>query len=311
MANLIYIPYGNPVRFYEYDKVPLPQYESRHIDDYIFRDQLMDWNTRADYKQKWLKADSFPLQFESTFSGIQIQVIDCEENVLLTQTATQVRKNLKIPDMYVYQSTISWDDFDPGTYFIKLTLGGTKIMISEPQEVFLSLPNSLLFQWSNSKFHGDIVFETGITMKVRFEGCLLPDNPGNERTGYIDQRYNPTTLKSIPYRTYNLIIEKDFGAPAWVGDMLNWIFSCDNVTIDGKPYAITDANIESDQLDPQYPMKTYSVKVQDGINRSSKIVGVDVDPNRRLLITHVIDATIFHDVYADAGSNLIIVEGIE
>lgn len=311
MASQIYIPFLNPVKFVELNRTQAAQYESRHMDDYLFADQLQAWQTKVGFRQKWTIHDAVNLQFESNFGGVQVQVVDCELNVFLTQNATQVRRNLQLDGFFIYQTTISWNGFTPGVYYILLTLGGTTQMISEPQQLYTSLPGSLLFEYTNSKFFGDIIFETGFSPSVRLDAAvLIPEAPGNLRSAYIDQQYNATTLKGLPHRSFNLVIEKDHGAPPWMADMMNWIFSCDNVSIDGKPYAVVDANIEGNQLDPQYPLRAYSIKVQEGINRSSKIVGVSVDPNKRLLITHVIDATIYHDIYADAGSNLITIENM-
>jgi hypothetical protein len=311
MNPQIYISHANGMRFVEVDRIQPEQYESRHMDDYSLEERLHDWMTRIQYAHKWTVNDAIPLQFESNFGGIQIDVVDCEGNVYLTQAASQKLQNAKLAGFFVYENTISWASFDAGTYFVKLTCGGTTQLISHPQEVFESLPNSLLFQWNNSKFQHDMIYETGITPCARFDNSVLIwDSAGNSRTSYIDQTYNATTLKSTPYRIYNLLIEQREGAPDYVGDMLNYIFSCDNVTIDGKQYAIVDGNIESNLLDNQYQLRGYSVKVQEGLNRFSKIVGVSVDPNKRLLVTHVLDATIYSDIYADAGSNLITIENI-
>jgi uncharacterized protein (DUF697 family) len=47
------------------------------------------------------------------------------------------------------------------------------------------------------------------------------------------------------------------------------------------------------------------LKVQEGINRASKIVGVDVDSSKKLLIVYQIDGTVFGDLSEQAGSNLV------
>jgi hypothetical protein len=311
MANQIYIPKLNPVRFYGYPHTQLPQYESRHMEDYSFADQLMSWQTRVEYRQKWTVNDTLRLQMHSNFGNIQIQIIDCHENVYLTQSFTQVLQNSKIPDYFVYETAISFSGITPGVYFFLLTLGGVTKMVSEPQQVYSTLPESLLFEYKNSKWHGDIIFETGFSPSFRIPAILLPELPGKERTSYVDQKWNPSTLKSISHRSYNLVVEKDRGGAAWIADLMDRIFSCDSVFIDGRSYAVFDANFEAAEADAQYPMKAYSIKVMEGINRASKIVNAEIDTNKRLLITHVLDATIFGNLNATPNTNLITIESIE
>jgi hypothetical protein len=53
------------------------------------------------------------------------------------------------------------------------------------------------------------------------------------------------------------------------------------------------------------------LKIQEGINRASKIVGVDVDSNKKLLVTAVMDGTIFGDLSEQAGSNLTPINSVE
>lgn len=313
MANQILIPILNPVQFYEYELDSLPQYESRHMDDYLFSEQVRADQLPVRYYQKWTVNDAIKLQFESNFDPIVVQLVDCELNVILTQNAVQRRKNKYLPGFYIYENTTSLTSVEPGKYYLLLTLGGTKKMISEPFEVFESLPYSLLLEYFNSTFHGDMVFETGLVPSFRLEAFLRADPPGNERTAYRDQQLNPTVLKSRPFRTWDLVLGggMDYGVPPWVAHKINWIFSCDNVSIDGKPYAVFEGGIEAIDSDPGYPMKPYTLKVQEGINRSSKIVGVEVDPTKRLLVSAVVDSTVFGDTSEQAGSNLIVIQSVE
>jgi hypothetical protein len=150
MANQIYIPKLNPIRFYEYPFSQQAQYESKHFDDVPFADQLMSWQTRTTHKQKWTINDTVPFQFEGNFDSIQIQVIDCNETLYHTSVVSKVAANTKIPGFFIYEKHLSLASFAPGVYFFLLTLGGTTQLISEPQQIFSSLPDSLLFEYKNS-----------------------------------------------------------------------------------------------------------------------------------------------------------------
>jgi hypothetical protein len=307
MANQIYIPFLCPIRFVELDPVQLPQYLTKHFDDYWFKEQLQPYETVVDFKQKYQTNDTIYLQFEANFAAIQMQVIDCEQNVLLTQSATQVRENKYLPGYYVYELTLSLATFPEGTIYLKPNLGlGSKFMISEPIEIAETWPNTILFQYSNSKYHGDVIFETGIVFGFRCEAVIEEYEPGAERTSYRDQKLNPTTLKVRPFDSFTLVAGHRTGIPAWVAKKMNWIWSCDNVLLDGKSFAVLDdGKLEDEEIHKQYPLKHWALKIQEGVNRASKIVGVDVNPNKKLMIVYQIDGTVFGDLSAQAGSNLV------
>ena len=307
MANEIHIPFLNPVRFVELDPVALPQYNTKHFDDYWFKEQRQPYETDIDYKQRYQTNDTIYMQFESNFASIQMEVIDCEQTVLLTQAATQVRANKYLPGYYVYEITSSLAPFSAGTIWLKLNLGiGSKFMISEPIELAENWPNTILFQYNNSKYHGDVIFETGIVFGFRCEAVIEDYEPGSERTSYRDQKLNPTTLKVRPFDSFTVVAGHRTGIPNWVAKKMNWIWSCDNVLLDGENFAVLDeGKLEDEVIHKQYPLKHWALKIQEGINRASKIVGVDVDPSKKLLIVYQIDGTVFGDLSAQAGSNLI------
>jgi hypothetical protein len=307
MGNIIYIPFLNPIRFVELDPVELPQYLTKHFDDYWFSEQMQPYETAVVFKKKYQTSDTIYLQFEANFASIQMQVIDCEQTVLLTQAATQVRANKYLAGFYVYEITLSLAAFSAVTIWLKLNLGlGGKLMISEPIELAVTWPGTILYQYSNSKYHGDVIFETGIVFGFRCEAVIEGYEPGSERTFYRDQKLNPSTLKVRPFDSFTLVAGHRVGIPDWVVKKMNWIWSCDNVLLDGKSFAVLEDNkFEDQEIHKQYPMKHWALKIQEGINRASKIVGVDVNPNKKLLIVYQIDGTIFGDLSLQAGSNLV------
>lgn len=311
MANEIYISFLNPVRFYDVDPAWPAQYLTKHFDDWWQKEQQRNFETPVDYKQKWQTNDSFPLQYESNFASINLKVIDCEQNTIIDQNAVQVRANKYLPGYFVYENTVSWASVPAGTYYLLLTLGGTTQMISEPIEVATEWPNTTLFEYYNSTFHGDMVFETGIILKFRCEAMIRRLEPGNERTAYRDQKMNPTVLKSVPFRGWKLEIGYPIGVPDWVIDLMNWIWSCDNVACDGKSFAVAEGGqFEEVEHDKVYPFRSWTLKIQEGVNRYSKIVNPEVDPNKRLLVAGRIDSTLFGDTSENAGSNLVPIENI-
>lgn len=307
MANIIYIPLLNPIKFVELDPVQLPQYLTKHFDDFWASEQLQSYETVINVTQKYQTSDTIYLQFESNFASIQMSVIDCDQTALLTQAATQVRANKYLAGYYVYELTLSLAAFSAGTIWLKLSLGlGSKFMISEPIELAEKWPNTILYQYNNSKYHGDVVFETGIVFGFRCEAVIEGYEPGSERTSYRDQKLNPATLKVRPFDSFTVVAGHRVGIPDWVVKRMNWIWSCDNVLLDGKSFAVLDdGKLDDQEIHKQYPLKHWALKIQEGVNRASKIVGVDVDPNKKLFITYQMDGTVWGDLSVQAGSNLV------
>lgn len=312
MDNQIIIPFCAPVRFYDLDQQPLPQYNTRQFDDYVESAQRKSWETPVSYKQKWQTSDTVKFQFTSNFAAIQLQLIDCEGNSVISQAATPVRANTYVPGFYIYENTASLASVPPGIYYWKLILGGITIMISGPQHVKEQWPDTILHEYKNSRFFGNVVYETGIVFGFRCEGFLTRLAPGNERTLYNDQRMNPTVLKSVPFRGWTMQYGmRNGGIPDTIVDVLNWIWSHDYVTADGKLFAVAEgANLEATEIDKVYPFQQWSLELQEGINYTGKYINPQLDTNKRIIIIGMMDATLFGDLSENAGSNLVPINNV-
>jgi len=301
-----------PIRFYDIDQQQLPQYLTRQFDDFVDSAQRKEWQTQVFYNQKWQTSDAIKFQFTSNFADIQLRLIDCEGNIYISQSANAIRANTAIPGFYIYENTVSLASITPGTYWFMLILGGVTTMISNPQQVNDIWPNTILHEYKNSKFFGNVVYETGVMFGFRCEGFIGGLTPGNERTAYRDQRMNPTTLKSVPFRGWTMEYGKlNKGIPDWVAEILNWIWAHDYVTVDGKLLAVAEgANLEDNEIDKVYPFREWSIEVQDGINDSAKRVNPVFDPNKRIIVIGMMDATLWGDLSQNAGSNLVPVNNV-
>jgi hypothetical protein len=313
MANQLYIPDLNPIKFVEVSPLQLPQYVSRHLEDFRFQDLQYKHDQYSRYFDKWQTSDAFPLQFESNFSPIQVSLMDKYDIARLSLTAVPVRENKWNPGLFVYEMSISFAAVPAGCYYLKLTAGSPAIvtMISEPIQILTTHQNTLLLEYWNSRYHGDVIFETGIKFNKRIEGRIGKLLPGRATTFYDDEKNNPTVLKSSPYRSFPLKIGGSRGVPDWIVDKFNLIWSCDNVYIDGKSFAASgDSKIEFTEID-RYSMRGLSMEVREGKNRGSKIIGGEVDANRNLMVAYNIESKMFGDISSQAASNIIPIIDIE
>lgn len=311
MANTLYIPRLNPLKFYEVSPAQFDYYLTKFMDDYPYADLIMPWQERRLYQQKWQTSDSIPLQMESTFDPLQLDVINKYGQVVTSLVANQIIPNKYIPGAYVYQFNQSLQAFQPGCYFFRLTTGNLNElnMITEPQYVAASQPNTVYIQYRNSRFHGDVVFETGIRFNFRVEASFGPLIPGARLQAYEDQKLNPTILSARPFRTWPLVIGGSAGVPDWVADLTNLIWCCNEVSVDGKLFARAgDAELEFSDEDDDYPLRAITINLQEGLNRASKIVNPDVNTNIKLVVVGVGDTLLFGDLSANSSSNLVPIE---
>jgi len=312
MSNFLYIPDINPSRFYDVDPLLVPQYLSRHFDDFSFANQIKSWEQPSRYFQKWQTSDIVRYQFTSNFDPILVTLVDKYDIARVSLNATQIRANKYMAGYYVYEVEISLATVPAGCYFVKIDAGtGAKILISEPISVAVEWKNSLYVEYQNSRYHGDVIFETGIKFNFRVEGRIGRLFPGSKDVVYEDQKANPYTLSSTGFKSFDISYGGGKGLPDWVIDKLNLIWTCNSVTHDGKSFAkFEDTKFDLKDQD-NYPMRGVRMRVREGINRGSKIFSADVDTNKKLMVVFQIDdSKIFGDLL-DPGSNVVAVEGIE
>ena len=184
-------------------------------------------------------------------------------------------------------------------------------MVSEPQLILAKHQNTILLEYWNSRWHGDVVFETGIRFGLRVEGNIGRVNPGRETKSYSDQKENPTVLSSKGFRTFPLNIGGSRGVPDWMVDKFNLVWTCNHVMIDGKYFAATTESKQEYSEQKNYPMRGITMDVREGYNRGSKIVGGTFTGNSELLVIHGIESKFFGDISQQGSSNVIKIIDVE
>lgn len=309
MNNLIY-PDLNPVKFVELEPVVVPQYRTKMLEDYRFGDLQFAWNNKTKYYQKWQTSDVTYLQFESNFDPISVDIVDRYGIVRATHNALQKRANRYIPGYYVYEVAASWAAITPGCYYMQIVLPD-RVCISEPILVSDKFENTVLLEYRNTRYHGDVIFETGIKFGLRVEAVRGFLEPGSNNIVYEDQKLNPVVLSSKYFRTFPYSYGGTKGIPEWMYDRIALAWTCNTVTQDGKSFA-KDSDAKYTFKDAErWQMRGMLVDLREGINRGSKIISPGVDPNKRLIVVHNIQSTVFGDISEQASSTIIKITDVE
>jgi hypothetical protein len=315
--NFLYIPLLNPVRFYDVDRANLPNYFTKHLDDYPFAERLLNWHEPDQWEQIWQITDIIKLQFESTFDPIIVELVDEDGTAIITLPALVGLPNRYIANTHAYEVSMSLAEVPTGCYRLKITAGtgdGQKTFISGCQYVSatpFTFPN-LLFEYSHPRFHEDVMFESGIVFQYRLPGHLQFMIPGRDTESFKDQKRNPTILSSRTFRKQEMVLGDDFGLPDEVIDLLNRIWGCQNVKVDNKYFAAEEGEFELEDVGhPIYPKRFVKIVVEEGINRRSVVHATETDTTKKLVYGIVVEAKVWGDTSNQGSSNTVPVNVIE
>lgn len=318
-SNQFFIPELNPVPFYKTTRENLPKYFTKFLGDFLFKERLYAWQQKDDYLQIWQTTDIINLQFESTFDPIIVKLVDENGYAVITLPALIGMPNKYLPGTYAFEVSMSLADLPTGFYYLQIELGNAGpqqvILISDTQYISSEqIENSLLMEYFNSRFHNDVIFETGIKFQYRVFGNFGFLDKARADEIYRDEKYTSTLLTSKSAKQWPVNFGDEFGLPDEAINLIDEIWSCDNVSIDGNLFGIADGTkpeyttIESDNI---YPKRGMKVTVEAGINRNSKIFAIDTDTSKKLITSIIVDAKVFGDLSNQGSSNTIPVYNIQ
>jgi hypothetical protein len=307
MINRVYISHLNPLNFVEMGAETLPQYNFRHMDDFMLHDRLNQWQY-GEYYQPFQNNDTISLQFQNNIGQMQVNVIDCKGYVIpgFSFLLTQVAQNKLDTDYFIYEGNIALEDLEPGKYYVTVNIGSSpvkKVLISNPIEVLETHVNSLLIQYSHKPYKENFIFETGMIPEIRFEGLLKLNPPTSKDTLFEDQILDMIMIQSKPYRVWTLYV---FAVADFMIDKLGRIFGCKDLKIDGKYFSKngesakweeTAINIENGT------MIAYKIELRESLTRNSKVYSTTEDINEELIIVLNVDSKGFADTSSNASSN--------
>lgn len=315
MANNLYIPELNPILLFEVDRSNIGAYFTKHFEKYPFAERLYDWQQPEDYVQVWQTTDIIYMQFESTFDPIIVELVDEEGASVITLPALIGLPNKFLENTYSFEVSMSLGSVTTGCYKLKVTAGS-----GETQKIFLSgcqyisetqLENTILFEYWNSRFHKDVVFETGIQFQKRIPGHFGFLDKQRKDEVYRDERYNPTLLGSKSSKQWTIYHGDEYGLPDDEINFIDEMWSCDNVLVDGKPFGIADGGKLEYITIEDYPKRGLSLKIEEGINRNSRLYELGTDTTKKLATTIIVDAAVFGDTSNQGSSNTVPVFNIQ
>jgi hypothetical protein len=313
--NFLYIPFLNPVRFYDVTRATTANYQTKHFDDFMFAERLFYWEQKEDYKRFWQTTDIIPLQFESTFDPLIVTLINKYGTTIITLPALIGLPHKYIPNAFAYEIAMSLAGVTTGCYKLRITAGSAgptqKIYESGWQYISsVAIPGTVKFEYWHNRFHGDVMFESGIKFQLRLPGHLGKLKPGRKSELYQDQKVNPYILSSKTFRVFPCYMGDEFGLTDDDIDLLNDIWSCNNVYIDNKSFAAVSDEFEFTETQNQ-PKRGVKIDVQEGLNRNSKIFAQATDTGKKLMYSIFVESKVFGDLSNQGSGNTVPIITIE
>lgn len=302
MSNFANIPFVSPFKFYPNTDTP-----GVHFDDDWMYNRIKQFETKRRYYQKWQRGDETPLQVPCSFLPEDLKFYNSKGEVKKSFPFT-LKANSAALNYGIYETdNINLDDQVDDIYyaFFKATyLDVTITAISEPIELRDSHQNTMQFEYWNSFNDQGVIFSTGIKYKFRCEAGIMDFQPDRERASYTDLIHNVSTLSATPFRTHKLYIGEAPGVAPWVLDVLNRIFCCDKVKIEGLQYETTDGAKWEINRFKGFPLFGGAIEITEAQNRSSLQLNDLASSEEGIILGYNIET----DFFGTGGTNRAIIE---
>lgn len=301
MDSIIKIPFINPVKYTQIGYDQLPQYLSRHMDDYPYIDAIRSYEQVTNYFQIWGGIDSIRQQLFSNIGPVSMNVVNCQGETLLTTNWEQKQEDANNPTLFRYDSDLDLNPFGAGVFFLQLDFNGLYSLISEPLVLSESLEETVLIEFVNLPFYDNMIFEDGFTPTLRIAGQMKFKEPGSKRIIYEDDPLNAEILDSKNFRSWTFLIGGVTGIPDYMIDKVNRILGCNDLRIDGRNFTVDPGGkLENENLDG-YPMRGWRIDMREKYNRASKYFSTDVNTDNPILMLANVDSKGF--IKDDAGGS--------
>lgn len=228
--------------------------------------QIKSFETKAYYTQKWLRQKTTTIQCQSTVVPDDLKVYNKSQAVVKSIAWTNVSI---VPGVNVYECTVDLSDIPEATYWLYqkfALLSYNAEFISEAISSKDYHPFVKAITYSNTYNNWDVVWSTGMQMTFCVECEIMNMKPEAEVTSYVDQTRDVFVLDGVPYRTYKLEIGDARGVTPYILDIINRIFCCDQVSIEGKSYVRNSgAKLEINQP-KNYPLAGGTLEITEAKN---------------------------------------------
>lgn len=218
--------------------VPVSKTPGIHFDDAWACEQILSFQYRMRYQQKWQWSDTTRLQIESSVAPDGLKIYNRNRQVVYTigWTPVYTGTNYTIWELTFDLSAVGLAD---GIYFLYQRAAMLDVVweaISEPISIKAKHTLTNFIKYRHHMNDYGVAWSTGIEMGFRVECAIMDYDPQAERTMHVNQIKDVKLLNGIPSRKFKFYVGREPGVPPYIVDILNFIFCCSYVNIQGKLY---------------------------------------------------------------------------
>jgi len=313
MDNFIYTPELNPVQFYDEDRGTSAVWQTPHFEEFPFADRSKPWLQAGKTRRVWQTTDIINLQFTSSFDPIVVSLVDSRGIAVITLPTLIGLPNRDYPNTFSFEVSMSLASVSAsGCYRIKRTLGsGESQVVQFSPWMYVSttpIPGTLLIQYKNSRFHRDVIFETGIEFWFRVPGWIDYDRITRTKKDevYRDQKFTNSLLSAKSAKAFPAHFGDQFGLTSDDTNLIEEIFTCDQIRIDGRLVALSNGSLEYTEA-KDYRQRGITALLEPGINRSSRVKVIGGDPDQKIYTSAAVDLSVFGDLGNNGNTNTVII----
>lgn len=313
--NILDISILCPLKFRKQGFTNEAPYNTKFFDDWNFSDTIRPEEEVVDFKQHWQKNDIIYVQILSNYAPHQLEMYDCNGDLVAGAVFVldYIPTSIEGSGVKVYEASVALDTYDEGFYKFLLKSGSPVLETYESEWIDLKALHgtSVQLKYKHDENDYETVFETGIEFQFRIPGGLIYDQPGADRTVFIDQPRNMTLLSSKSFSIWKLFIGEAGGVPPWLIERVNDIFNCSTVLIDGRQYiANGDAKFEANR-EKEYPMAGWVLEVRPSKSQNKKRFVAEGNQGSPSSVVYQIDSRGFGTITGPASSNVIKIENLD
>jgi hypothetical protein len=288
-------------------------YNTKYRDDWQYPDTIGSWYEQIGYLQPWELTDILQFQILSNYAPHQLELYDCEGTQIDVFTMSHIPTSIEGTGQKVYQSIVALNIYPEGVYQFKIKSGNP--VLETYVSNFFSLKekheNTMLFEVTHDENDHEVIFETGIVMKLRVYGEIRDFQPGADRVIFIDQPRNAVQLSGKSFSTEKLIVGDSFGVPDNIIEKINNLFLCSKVLIDSKQWVGNEGSRFEASRESLYPMSGWAFEIRPAIASTKKRFVADGNQGSPLTVVYSIQSKGFGPITTPGSSNVIQIENLD
>lgn len=308
MDNFISFPLLNPVHLAKRNLDYGDKYNFLDLHKVLHNERILSFQDKRPYFQPWQTSDKIILQWNSNYGPFTLQLIDKDENVVVTGQVSQLNNNWFIAPVYGYMGVIDLNGIDDGIYYVRMLIGtsGSQLeLISSPLDVKENHKNTLLLKYNNGYNNWDCIFQNSEYFELRVHGILDEFTPQSTDTMFIDEGESIVKLRSEVFYKYKLVIGNFKGVPDKIIENINHIFKCSDILIDEIPYEKADGAKFERTGDKFVATSGWSIDVRPAKNRNSIRFENNIPNDNKVTVMYDVSTTFFGSLVPNSGSILI------